>query len=53
MELHRKEGGIHYCALLALFHWHKAAVNALFEAVEAIRDPQNILHRSKIGPVFI
>lgn len=53
MELHTKEGSIRYPALLALFCWHKAGVNALFEAVEAIRDPPYILHRCKRGPLFI
>lgn len=53
IKLHTQQGSIHYCALLALFCWHKVAVNALFEAVEAVRDPQNTLHKSKIGPLFI
>lgn len=53
IKLPTQQGSIHYCALLALFCWHKVAVNALLEAVEAIRDPQNILQRRKIGPLFI
>jgi len=53
VELHTKEGSVHYHALLALFCWHKAAVNSLFEATEGISNPKNILHRSKIGPLFI
>lgn len=53
LKLLRQQGNLHYCALLALFCWHKVTVNALFEAVEAIRDPQNILHRSKTGTLFI